>query len=52
MPIRKYLSDAHFGPDAIQMMATAFERARTILNLENPDDPLVEVVATGVARLP
>lgn len=45
MPIRKYVSGATFEPETIKDMTTEFERIRTILKLEDPDDPLVEVVA-------
>jgi len=51
MPIRKYMSGATFGPETITDMAAAFERIRTILKLENPDDPLVEVVAKKIISL-
>jgi hypothetical protein len=51
MTIRKYVSGATFGPESIKDMTTAFERIRTILKLENPDDPLVEVVAKKVISL-
>jgi hypothetical protein len=42
MPIRKYVSGATFGPELIKDMTTAFERIRTILKLEDRDDPLLE----------
>ena len=32
-------------------MTTALERIRTVLRLEDPDDPLVEVVAKKVISL-
>ena len=51
MPIKKYMSGATFGPESIKDMTTAFERIRTILRLEDPDDPLVEVVAKKVISL-
>ncbi len=51
MPIRKFTPGTTFGPETIKDMTTAFERIRTILNLENPDDPLVEVVAKKVISL-
>jgi hypothetical protein len=51
MPIRKYIPGATFGPETIKDMTTAFERIRVILNLENPNDPLVEVVAKKVISL-
>jgi hypothetical protein len=51
MPIRKYIPGATFEPETIKDMTTALERIRSILNLENPDDPLVEVVAKKVISL-
>ena len=51
MAIKKYISGATFGPQTIKDMTTAFERVRTILQLEDPDDPLVEVVAKKVISL-
>jgi hypothetical protein len=51
MPIRKFIPGATFGPETIKAMTTAFEKIRTILNLGNPDDPLVEVVAKKVVSL-
>jgi hypothetical protein len=52
MPIRKYISGTAFDPETIEAMAAAFERARTILNLGNPDDdPLAEIVAKKVVSL-
>jgi hypothetical protein len=51
MPIRKYASGGTFGPETIRDMTTALERIRIILKLENPDDPLVEVVAKKVISL-
>ena len=48
MPIRKYIPGAEFGPEAIKDMMIAFERIRTALNLEDPDDPLIEVVAQKI----
>jgi hypothetical protein len=51
MPIKKFISGATFGPETIKDMTTAFERIRKILRLEDPDDPLVEVVAKKVISL-
>jgi len=48
MPIRKYTSGTTFGPETIKDMTNAFERIRAILKLEDPDDPLVEVVAKKI----
>jgi hypothetical protein len=51
MPIRKYIPGATFGPETIKDMTTAFERIRVILNLENPNDPLIEILAKKVVSL-
>jgi hypothetical protein len=51
MPIKKHIPGSTFGPETIKDMTTAFERIRVILNLENPDDPLIEVVAKKVVSL-
>ena len=51
MPIRKYIPGATFGPETIKDMTTAFDRIRVVLNLENANDPLVEVVAKKVIGL-
>jgi hypothetical protein len=51
MPIRKYIPGATFGPETIRDMTTAFEGIRVILNLENPNDPLIEIVAKKVISL-
>jgi len=51
MPIRKFISGATFDPETIKSLVTAFEGARTILNLSNPNDPLVEILAKKVISL-
>ena len=51
MPIRKFIPGATFEPETIKDMSTAFERLRTILNLANLDDPLVEVIAKKIVSL-
>ena len=53
MPIKKFISGAAFEPETLKNMATAFEKLRTILNLnlDNPDDPLVEIVAKKIISL-
>ncbi len=51
MPIKKFIAGATFDPETITVMIAAFEDARTILNLDNPNDPLVEVVAKKVISL-
>ena len=51
MPIRKFIRGATFGPETIEIMVAAFEGLRTTLNLDNPDDPHVEIVAKKVISL-
>jgi hypothetical protein len=51
MPIRKYMGGTSFDPETIARMATAFESARTVLNLDDPSDPLVETVAKKIISL-
>ena len=51
MPIKKFISGAAFEPETLKNMATAFEKLRMILNLDNPDDPLVEIVAKKIISL-
>jgi hypothetical protein len=51
VPIRKHIPGATFGPEIIKDMTAAFERLRVVLNLENPNDPLIEVVAKKVVSL-
>jgi len=51
MPIRKFIPGAAFDPETINVMVAAFERLRTILNLDKPDDPLIEIVAKKVISL-
>ena len=49
MPIRKFIPGSSFDPEAIERMVTAVESARTALNLDDPNDPLVETVAEATA---
>jgi hypothetical protein len=51
MPIRKYIAGAAFDPKTIEAMVTAFERLKAILNLNCPDDPLIEGVAKKIISL-
>jgi len=51
VPIKKYISGAAFDPETIKVMIVAFNGARVVLNLPNPDDPLVEVVAKKIISL-
>ena len=51
MPIRKFIPGSSFNPETIERMVTAFESARTVLNLNDPNDPLVEAVAKKIISL-
>lgn len=51
MPIRKFIPGSTFDPETIARMVTAFEAACTILNLDDPNDPLVETIAKKVISL-
>lgn len=51
MPIRKYIAGTAFDPDTIMRMSAALEGVRTILNLRDPDDPMVETVAKKIISL-
>jgi hypothetical protein len=51
MPIRKYIGGSTFGPETIAQMMAAFEGARAILKLNDPNDPMVETVAKKVISL-
>ena len=51
MPIRKYIAGSVFNPDTIAHMAIALEDVRTILNLHDPDDPMIETVAKKIVSV-
>lgn len=51
MPIRKYTPGSSFDPATIERMVTAFESARAVLNLDDPNDPLVEALAKKIISL-
>jgi len=51
MPIKKYIAGSTFDPDTITRMVTALEALRTILNLHDPNDPMVETIAKKVVSL-
>lgn len=51
MPIRKFVAGSAFDPETIARMITAFEGARTVLNLHDPNDPMVETVAKKIISL-
>ena len=51
MPIRKYIAGASFDPETITRIVAAFEGVRSVLNLHDPNDPMVETVAKKVISL-
>jgi hypothetical protein len=51
MPIRKYTPVSSFDPATIERMVTAFESVRAVLNLDDPNDPLVEALAKKIISL-
>jgi hypothetical protein len=51
MPIRKFIAGSSFDPETIARMVVAFESARGVLHLEDPNDPLVETVAKKIISL-
>jgi len=51
MPIRKFIPGSSFDPETIERMVTAFERARAVLNLDDPDHPLVETIVKKIISL-
>jgi hypothetical protein len=51
MPIRKFIPGSSFDPETIARMVAAFEGVRTILNLYDPNDPMVETVAKKIISL-
>jgi hypothetical protein len=51
VPIKKYIPGSYFDPGTIARMAAAFENVRAILNLNDPDDPLLETVAKKIISL-
>ena len=51
MPIRRFIPGSAFDPETIARMVVAFEGARTVLNLDDPNDPMVETVAKKIISL-
>ena len=51
MPIRKFIPGSYFDPTTIQHMITAFESARKVLNLHDPNDPMVDTIAKKIISL-
>jgi hypothetical protein len=51
MPIYRLLQNSAFGPEAISVMAAAFEGALTELKLTDRADPLTEIVAKKIIEV-
>ncbi len=51
MAIYKLVANGSFGPDEIEAMAAAYERALLEINLIDRDDPLTEMVATSIVAV-
>ena len=51
MPIRTFLRDEAFDPEAIQIMNSAFEDACRSLRLANRDAPITQVVAKHIIEI-
>jgi len=51
MPIRKFIPGSSFDPETIAHIVAAFEGACTVLNLHDPNDPMVETVAKKIISL-
>jgi hypothetical protein len=51
VPIRKFIAGSSFDPETLARMVSAFEGARTVLNLHDPDDPVVETLAKKIISL-
>jgi hypothetical protein len=51
MAIYRILQNSGFDPETIEIMTTAYERARTTLGLVDRSDPLTEIVAKKVIEV-
>ena len=51
MPIRPLLERSAFGPDEIEVLASAFEAALRELNLADRTDPATTLVAKRIIEL-
>jgi hypothetical protein len=51
MPIRPFLADQPFEPEAIQQMSLALETVCAKLNLTLSDDPATRLVASKIIEL-
>ena len=51
MAIYRLLRNSAFGPEAIQLMADAYERAFSELGLQDRNDPLTEAVAKLIIEI-
>jgi hypothetical protein len=51
VPIKKFIASSSFDPETIARVVAAFEGACTVLNLHDPNDPMVETVAKKIISL-
>ena len=51
MPIRQFLEDGSFSPEAVIAMTAAFDAALKELRLVDRNDPLAEIVAHKIINL-
>jgi hypothetical protein len=51
MAIYRLIANGSFGPDEIDVMTTAYERALVDLHVANPDDPITELIAKSIVNV-
>ena len=50
MAIYRLLQKSVFGPDDIARLATAYESALRVLELNDRDDPITEIIPDGLLK--
>ena len=51
MPIDRLLGDGKFGPEEVEILRRAFDRALRLLHLVDRGDPLAELVARKIIEI-
>lgn len=51
MAIYRLLQNRAFGPEEIDLMASAFEQALVVLALKSRDDPATELIAKKIIKV-
>jgi hypothetical protein len=51
MPIRRLLKDGNLGPEEVERLERAYNRAMQALHLVDRDDPIAEMVAKKVIEI-